>query len=519
MLLRRVAKRSDGSVGCDYENGAVQDIEPDPDIAGIGFHYHGLAGRWPSYHLLRAIPRSLLATRTWSWGRNPGEFRANPFDVCLYRARDMIFHTVESVLVNSAKVAGQTKIMEKLSRGDYRPGPDTEAGLVKIITALSDLQLFTGLSLLICGFSIAQDGMLGYHWKIITRLAWFSTITHLAALSIWHRHPQKLTFKRMLRLILMSCLAIMLVAALMVTADSGFRDDYYAVCYMRVPRPHFNTANPDVIFSCILLSSNFVIQFSRPYSLTATSPFQSAKTWLLLVIRQLLSRFCLKLQRLSLRAALFGFMAILQPLVASMIYLEMVMHIITSTAFEIYWLVIACEWGTLRLLELRTKGPPGENDWSFGQIFPLAMFIAPVFIVIDNLGRSGPYQGSPASPATQNTPGGQRVSPSTLPMRRILYAEKLSPSLISVLGPLTPRPQDGNASTIGTQWGSRPPRIEPFFLGRYESWYCFGDLVWQLFLWILFATFFLVLVNLEQFAPIVKLLPDIPLFPTEQDPP
>ncbi|KAK8043302.1 hypothetical protein PG993_005732 [Apiospora rasikravindrae] len=359
MLPIRPAERSNGNARCDYENGVTQNIEPDPDIAGIG-----------------------------------------------------------------------------------------------IITALSDLQLFTGLSLLICGFSIAQDGMLGYHWKIITRLAWFSTITHLAALSIWHRQPHKPTLKRVLRLILMSCLAIMLLAALMVTADSGFRDDYYAVCYMRVPRPHFNVANPDTI---------------QPGRHGADPVRQKSD------------------------------------------------------------IANSCEWGTLRLLELRTKGPPGEDDWSFGQIFPLAMFIAPVFIVIHNMGRSGANQGPSEMSAAQNvvpppvTYFGWREQQSTnrqspLPTRRLLYVEKLSSSLISVLGPLTPSPQDANVSTIVAQWGSSPPRHEPFFLGRYESWSCFGDLVWQLCLWILSATFFLVLNNLDQFAPIVKLLPDIPLFPTEQDP-
>ncbi|KAK7962928.1 uncharacterized protein PG986_003753 [Apiospora aurea] len=393
--------------------------------------------------------------------RNPGEYRANPLDVCLYRARDVIFHTMESALVNSAKVAGHTKIMEKLSRGDYRPGPATEAGLVKIMTALSDLQLFTGPSLLIC-FSIAQDGMLGYHWKTITRLSWFSTITHLAALSIWHRQPHNLTFKQVLRLILMTCLAIMLLAALMVTADSGFRDDYYAVCYMRVPRPRFNIANPDVIFSRILLSSNFVIQCSRPYSLTATSPFQSAKN-----------------RRLSLKAALFVFYGHLAAARG--------VHDISGNGHVYHYVHCfrACEWGTLRLLELRTKGPPGENDCN------PTCFKEPEGASSKTI--------KPVFQLAGTTVHGPSEHPSNAPT-------PLRGKAFAVI--------DQRARTFDTE-ATRWQRIHDC---RYKSRSCFGDLVWQLCLWILFATFFLVLVNLEQFAPIVKLLPDIPLFPTEQDP-
>ncbi|KAK8071558.1 hypothetical protein PG996_004906 [Apiospora saccharicola] len=204
------------------------------------------------------------------------------------------------------------------------PGPATEAGFLQTITALSDLQLFTGLSLLICGYAIVGNGMMGYHWLMITRLAWFSTITHLAALSSWHRRLYQRVSKRTLRLVLMGCLAVMFMAAIMVTADERFDPQYYAVCYMRVPRPGFNIADPDVVSSCVLIASNIMIRLFKLYSITTEQRFKTIRYGIVQLIRRAVSKFCLWLHPHSLQVNLFGLMAFLQPLMALLMYLEIV---------------------------------------------------------------------------------------------------------------------------------------------------------------------------------------------------
>ncbi|KAK8132162.1 hypothetical protein PG999_000335 [Apiospora kogelbergensis] len=437
------ATRSEG-IECVYTSTSrSMEIQPDPDISGIGMVISFLVTAWlvvgliVVYYAIYYNPH--LRPRDQSGG-DPDEFRANPFDLCLYRAKDTSSRMIRSILMSSARMIGQAEILTNLF-GNSRFGPATGAGFVRIITALSDVQLFTGLSLVIGGFSTAQNGMLGYHWKMITRLAWFSTLTHLAALSTWNRSLHHISVKQVLRLILMSCLAIMLVTAIMVTADTGFDDDYYAVCYMRVPRTIFNIANPDALSSAILIVSNILIRLCKMRRITPKSTFTMAKTRVILLVRQLLAWFCIHLQKASLRVNLFVILVFLQPLVGFMMYLEITMHLISSTAFEIYWLATASAWGTIRLLALRSKGPSGEDDWSFGQILPLAMFIAPVFIVLDNLGISAADHGSPpAADAADElsrspvTPPRQYfvwseesiISNNTLPMRRLLYVERLS---------------------------------------------------------------------------------------------
>lgn len=132
------------------------------------------------------------------------------------------------------------------------------------------------------------------------------------------------------------------------------------------------------------------------------------------------------------------------------------------------------------------------------------MFIAPVIIVLDNLGVPASDQGtllsshaaqelirSPITPLHQYFAWpDQHTSPNnTLPVRKLLYVEKLSPSSISVLGPLLPIPGELRTSQLLSRWGSRPSQLEPFFLGCYESLSCFSDLIWQLCSWTMFMTY------------------------------
>ncbi|KAK8008086.1 hypothetical protein PG991_010637 [Apiospora marii] len=243
-MLLQPTKRSEEPINCDYSGLETISIDPDPDIGGIGIVVSFIITAWLIVFLLIFYYWNCHDPRAkQDNGQNPNETRANIFDDCLYQAKEAVSH--------------------RLFPSNHPIKPAIKAGVLQTITAFGDMQLFTGLSMLISGFARAPDKMSGYHWKIITRLAWFSTITHLAALSSWHHQPHRNTRKQIVRLILMSCVAIMLVVALMVTADDIFRNDYYAYCFMQVPRPNFDYVDVDPIFSCILLSSNIGVRIFK----------------------------------------------------------------------------------------------------------------------------------------------------------------------------------------------------------------------------------------------------------------
>jgi hypothetical protein len=53
-------------------------------------------------------------------------------------------------------------------------------------------------------------------------------------------------------------------------------------------------------------------------------------------------------------------------------------------SWQAYWLLFSIIWITIRLNELRTSGPRDDGKWSFGQILPLSLRVAPVAIALEN---------------------------------------------------------------------------------------------------------------------------------------
>ncbi|CAI4215840.1 unnamed protein product [Parascedosporium putredinis] len=56
-------------------------------------------------------------------------------------------------------------------------------GWMVCVLAFADIQLFTGLALLISGYAMIPKGLSSYHWLLVVQLAWFSSLTHLSMLS------------------------------------------------------------------------------------------------------------------------------------------------------------------------------------------------------------------------------------------------------------------------------------------------------------------------------------------------
>lgn len=90
---------------------------------------------------------------------------------------------------------------------------------MQLILAISDQQLVTGLAMLIGAFSQLNCGISFYHWQVVTTLAWFASITHLATLPFLQEFLQRRKLLLCLRVMLMSGIAIMLSIALLRSGD------------------------------------------------------------------------------------------------------------------------------------------------------------------------------------------------------------------------------------------------------------------------------------------------------------
>lgn len=126
--------------------------------------------------------------------------------------------------------------------------------------AFSDAQIVTGIAILVSGHYSATRGMSGYNWRMLVRIAWFSTITHLAALSCLRSHLHQNKVKRGIRLFLMGCLAIMLIVAILATSDAEFKNDLPAICFLDISRSETRLQNLDVILCVVLLIYNILLR-------------------------------------------------------------------------------------------------------------------------------------------------------------------------------------------------------------------------------------------------------------------
>lgn len=80
------------------------------------------------------------------------------------------------------------------------------------ILGLSDLQILTGLCVLIAGFS-AIETIPAYYWQLIVYVAWFSNLTHQCGLIFLRRYLHRKPWERGWRIVMITSLLILLIVA------------------------------------------------------------------------------------------------------------------------------------------------------------------------------------------------------------------------------------------------------------------------------------------------------------------
>lgn len=82
---------------------------------------------------------------------------------------------------------------------------------------MCDVQLVTGISILVGGFLSLNGELSAIHWQIITYLAWFSSVTHLTGLTILRRYLQLHRREKYVRVALMLTQLLILIVAMIPT--------------------------------------------------------------------------------------------------------------------------------------------------------------------------------------------------------------------------------------------------------------------------------------------------------------
>lgn len=177
---------------------------------------------------------------------------------------------------------------------------------------MSDLQVITGVSILISGYVQLQQGLSSYHWMVIVDLAWFSSLTHLACLTLLRNHLYDHPLQRLWRLLSMTALAILLTISLSFTGGhtwmypaevfpggsesyEGITAYYYATLTVIDPAMcHLGSGSKStltyygMIFSILLIIFGFVTRIIKLYRAISVNVCGKARAMLSIRARRLL---------------------------------------------------------------------------------------------------------------------------------------------------------------------------------------------------------------------------------------
>ena len=130
----------------------------------------------------------------------------------------------------------------------------------------ADMQIFTGIAILISGFSSLRSGLSSYHWQLIVHLAWFSSITHLSALSFLRHYLHNRKKERTLRITLMLVLLILLSVAVGPMGHfewSEWGTGTPALCSFHLGMSTGTTAFQSMVITITLLIYGYLIRIAK----------------------------------------------------------------------------------------------------------------------------------------------------------------------------------------------------------------------------------------------------------------
>ena len=172
---------------------------------------------------------------------------------------------------------------------------------------MSDLQIVTGISILVSGYTQLACGLSVFHWQVMVCLAWFSSLTHLSSLSLLRSYLYKNPRQRIWRLTAMAIIIVMLVTAIIPTGnflwlESTFADIYieyasrnpplgsYAICFYKGPVPTSSLAYASMVLSILALILGFLGRVIRLHKRLSIDLAQRLRLYLSRSLRKRLHR-------------------------------------------------------------------------------------------------------------------------------------------------------------------------------------------------------------------------------------
>lgn len=121
----------------------------------------------------------------------------------------------------------------------------------------------TGIAILVSAYASLDNCLSLYHWKLAVDLAWFSSTTHLSALTLLRNHFNNHPGQRSVRLVFMGCMLVLLFVAIMPTGHIdafhiGKHKGAHAKCFFKKPPP-MGGSGQMLIPSVVLVTYAYVV--------------------------------------------------------------------------------------------------------------------------------------------------------------------------------------------------------------------------------------------------------------------
>ncbi|XP_044724073.1 uncharacterized protein HRG_01969 [Hirsutella rhossiliensis] len=324
----------------------------------------------------------------------------------------------------------------KMRRDSWHPNVADQRFLGSTIITMCDLQIFTGAGILISGFLSLYDNLAAYHWQIVVYLAWFSTVSHLAGLTVIRSYLHAFPRKRNIRLVLVVVVLLLLLVAMAPTQFFAWRGTVSrilpgtaAICYfdlglarhmwskaVELDHDESKGANPisfdfelgrgvqQVVFAAILLIFGLFTRVVKAFSPLSRLFSEMIRPRASRAASRLLMRIAPpEMLGPEPEGASHGFLRdmvaylVFLPALGSFYTLRMWLDLFGSMLSEIYWLLVTMLWGVLKLSRARESPPMQiqvqENRWTYGQILAILLLAAPLFNMLTIVMSNSKWRG------------------------------------------------------------------------------------------------------------------------------
>ncbi|KAF5982217.1 hypothetical protein FBULB1_4361 [Fusarium bulbicola] len=273
------------------------------------------------------------------------------------------------------------------------------------VLMFADIQIFTSLAILIGAYASVRCDIVAYHWQYMIYLAWLASITHLASLSFLRNHLANNPAKRAWRLVAMFTIQVLLSVAvgLSMTFTEDDKNDYEdpykdpwlnhggrpAQCYFKQGVNTDSVTFQSGIKFIFLLVWGFAIRIAKTFEgfegglrKTASRLEQRGNRHRRVYSGSTRREWDHTFAHASLPRRVWSYFFV--PIsIGFYSVLSIQLDLFTSLLAEVYWLFFTIIWITARLIKLRIVGNQDDSEWTFGQVLPIILLVAPLALTIE----------------------------------------------------------------------------------------------------------------------------------------